>query len=32
MNFEICGSGVYGVLLAAQLSKFKDSSENIKIY
>ena len=32
MNFEICGSGVYGVLLAAQLSKIsKDSCENIKI-
>ena len=32
MNFEICGSGVYGVLLAAQLSKFsKYSSGNIRI-
>ena len=32
MNFRICGSGVYGVLLAAQLSKIsKYSSENIKI-
>ncbi len=30
MNFEICGSGVYGVLLAAQLSKIS-KYQNIKI-